>query len=112
MYMLKRHGETKNIMLYIEDGLHVEVIQDTSGFATVYWWNQANEDNQMHIIVTNVTAGTQNQFESQHEVRVFYLPMHLIDCETYTVKVIGKTTHREGEVTFWAGNANSKCCIA
>ena len=58
-----------------DDELHVEVIQDTNGWTTIYWWNQADEDKQVEIIVTDVTAGTQKHFESQPGVTLFYLPM-------------------------------------
>ena len=86
------------------DGLHVEVTQDTGGWATVYWWNQDNKDKQVDIIVRN--ASTQNQFESQPNLTVFYLPMQLTNGEEYTVTVRGPTTHEEGEVTFRAVNAD------
>ena len=117
VYMIKCHDETQNIMPCClpgtgVDGLHVEVIQDTNGWTTIYWWNQIDEDKQMHIIVTNVTTGTQNQFESQPGVTLFYLPMQLTNGEQYTVTVRGPTTHEEGEVTFHAGNVNFKCCVA
>ena len=52
-----------------DDGHRVEV--------TVHWWNQADEDKQVDIIVTNIIIETQKQFESQPGVTLFYLPVHL-----------------------------------
>ena len=88
------------------DVIRVEVIQDTQGWATIYWWEQSDGDKQVDIIVTNVTTGTQSQCQSQPDVTLFYLPERLTNGDHYTVTVRGVTSRREGEVSFRAGNGH------
>ena len=75
----------------------MEVMQNTRGLATIYWWNQDDNDKQMDITVRNVTTKTTKSYESQHEVTLFYLPKKLTNG-IYTVEVCGKTTGKRKTV--------------
>ena len=89
----------------------MEVMQNTRGLATIYWWNQDDNDKQMDITVRNVTTKTTKSSESQHEDKLFYLPKKLTNGNIYEVEVCGKTTGNGKRVTFHAGKANLKCCV-
>ena len=78
--------------------LHVEVMQNTRGLATIYWWNQDDYDKQMDITVTNVTTKTTESYESQYEDTLFYLRKKLTNGNTYKVEVCGKTTGKRKTV--------------
>ena len=89
----------------------MEVMEDTRGLATIYWWNQDDNDKQMDITVTKVITKTTKSYESQHENPLFCLPKKLTNGNTYKVEVRGKTTGIRKRVTFHAGKANLKCCV-